>query len=61
MVENLPAIQESWVQLLGGKDPVENGMATHFSILAWNVLLYVCDEKGSSLIAYTLKNLQAMQ
>ena len=35
MVQNLPAMQETWVQSLGPEDPLEKGMATHFSILAW--------------------------
>ena len=35
MVKNLPAIQETQVQALGWKDPLEKGMSTHFSILAW--------------------------
>ena len=35
MVENLPAIQETQVQSLARTDPLENGMATHSSILAW--------------------------
>ena len=37
-VKNLPARQEpqeTWVQSLGGEDPLEEGMATHSSILAW--------------------------
>ena len=34
MVKNLPAMQETWVQSLGWKDPLEKGMATHSSILA---------------------------
>ena len=34
MVKNLPAIKETWVQSLGQEDPLEKGMATHFSILA---------------------------
>ena len=37
MVENLPAIQETWVQCLGWEDPLEEDMATHFSILAWRI------------------------
>ena len=37
MVKNLPAIQEAWVQSLGWEDPLEEGMATHFSILAWRI------------------------
>ena len=32
MVKNLPAMQETWVQSLGWKDPLEKGMATHSSI-----------------------------
>ena len=35
MVKNLPAMQEIQVQSLGRKDPLEKGMATHPSILAW--------------------------
>ena len=34
-VQNLPAIQETRVQSLGGEDPLEKGMTTHSSILAW--------------------------
>ena len=37
MVKNLPAMQETWVQSLGWDDPLEKGMATHSSILAWEV------------------------
>ena len=37
MVKNLPAMQESWVQCLGPKDPLEKEMTTHFSILAWRI------------------------
>ena len=33
-VNNLPAIQETWVQSLGQEDPLEEGMATHSSIFA---------------------------
>ena len=35
MVKNLPAMQEMLVQSLGWEDPLEKGMATHSSILAW--------------------------
>ena len=35
LVSNLPAMQEIWVPSLGWKDPLEEGMATHSSILAW--------------------------
>ena len=37
MVKNLPAVQETWVQFLGRDDPLEKGMATHSSILAWRI------------------------
>ena len=37
MVENLHAMQETWVRSLGWKDPLEEGMATHSSILAWRI------------------------
>ena len=37
MVKNLPAIQETQVQSLGWEDPLEKGMATHSSILAWRI------------------------
>ena len=33
MVKNLPARRETWIQYLGGEDPLEKGMATHFSVL----------------------------
>ena len=36
-VKNLPAMQEMQVQSLGWEDPLEKGMATHSSILAWRV------------------------
>ena len=38
MVNNLPAMQETCVQSLGWEDPLEKGMATHCSILAWRIL-----------------------
>ena len=36
-VKNLPARRETWVQTLGWEDPLEKGMATHSSILAWRI------------------------
>ena len=39
MVKNLPAMQETCVRSLGGEDPLEKGMATHSSILAWEIPL----------------------
>ena len=38
-VKNCPAVRETWVQLLGWEDPLEEGMATHSSILAWRIPL----------------------
>ena len=37
MVKNLPAVRETWVRSLGWEDPLEEGMATHSSILAWRI------------------------
>ena len=36
-VKNLPAVQETCVQSLGREDPLEKGMATHSSTLAWRI------------------------
>ena len=35
LINNLPAMPETWVRSLGWEDPLEKGMATHSSILAW--------------------------
>ena len=37
MVKNSPAMQETWVESVGWEDPLEEGMATHFRILAWRI------------------------
>ena len=37
MVKNLPAIQETQVRSLGQEDPLEKGIATCYSILAWRI------------------------
>ena len=37
MVKNQPAMWETWIQSLGHEDPLEEGMATHSSILAWRI------------------------
>ena len=39
MIKNLPAVKETQVQSLGWEDPLEKGMATHSSILAWRIPL----------------------
>ena len=36
-LKNLPAMRETWVQSLGWEDPLEEGMTTHCSILAWSI------------------------
>ena len=38
MVKNPLTMQEAWVQSLGREDPLEKKMATHLSILAWEIL-----------------------
>ena len=37
MVENPPSMRETWVRSLGWEDPLEKGMATHTSIVAWRI------------------------
>jgi len=37
LVKNLPAMWETWVRSLGWEDLLEEGMATHSSILAWRI------------------------
>ena len=37
MINNLPAMQETWVPSLGQDDSMEKGMATHSSVLAWRI------------------------
>ena len=38
LVKNLPAMWETWVRSLGEEDTLENGMAAHSSIPAWEIL-----------------------
>ena len=37
-VKYLPAMQEMWVRAVAGEDPLEEGIATHFSVLAWEMV-----------------------
>ena len=37
MVKNPPTTQETWIQALGPEDPLEKGIATYSSILAWRI------------------------
>ena len=47
MVRNPPAKQETWIQSLGWEDPLQEEMATHSSILAWEISW--SEEPGGSL------------
>ena len=57
-VKNLPAMQETGVQFLGQEDPLEEGMATHSSILAWrnsmNRRAWRLQSKGSQTVGHDL-------
>ena len=48
MVKNPPTMWETWVQSLDWEDPLEEGMATHSSILAWRISMN-CSPPGSSV------------
>ena len=39
IVKNPPAMWDTWVRSLGWEDPLEEGMATHSSIVAWRILV----------------------
>ena len=59
MVKNLPAMWETQVRSLGWEDPLENGLATHSSILAWRISwteepggLYVYISMGSRRVGH---------
>ena len=47
-VKNPPAMREIWVQSLGWEDPLEEGMATHSSILVWRIPR--TEEQGASVL-----------
>ena len=47
LLSSLPAMRETQVQSLGWKDPLEKGMATHSSILAWRI------QWTTSLVGYS--------
>jgi len=36
-IKNLPSVWETWIRSLGWEDPLEEGMATHSSILVWRI------------------------
>ena len=49
MVKNPPAVQETWVRALGWEDPLEEGMATRSSILAWRIPWTVARQASLSM------------
>ena len=53
MVKNPPAMQETWVQSLGWEDPLEKGMATHSSILAWKIQTWSTNTLNSLSFPYS--------
>ena len=57
-VKNLPAMQETWVQSLSWEDPLEKGMATHSSTLAWRI---PCTEEPGGLQSLELQELDTTE
>ena len=53
-VKNLPAMQETQVRSLGWEDPLEKGMATHSSILAWRI---PWQTRGSQRVGHDWENI----
>ena len=51
LVKNLPAMWEAWVRSLGWEDPLEKGMATHSSSLAWRIP-WTVESMGSQNIGH---------
>ena len=47
LVKNLPSMRETWIRFLGWEDPLEKGIATHSSILAWIKPLFLLHNSGS--------------
>ena len=54
LVENPPAMQETWVQSLGWEDPLEKETATHSSILAWRI---PWTEESDRTVIFTLASI----
>ena len=57
-VKNLPAVQETWVQSLHWKDPLEEGMATHSSILAYMYTYESCSVVSNSMTPWTTQSME---
>ena len=58
VVKNLPAVQETQVQSLGREDPLQRGIATHSSVLAWRI---PWTEEPSGLQSMGLKELDTTE
>ena len=58
LVKNLPAMQETQVQSLGREDPLQRGIATHSSVLAWRI---PWTEEPSGLQSMGLKELDTTE
>ena len=58
MIKSLPAMQDTWVGSLGLEDPLEKGMATHASILVWNI---PCTEESDRLSPWGHKELDTTE
>ena len=52
-IKDLPAMRETWVRSLGREDPLEEGMATHSSILAWRTPVDPEDPGGLQSVGVT--------
>ena len=52
MVKNLPAMQEAWVRSLGCEAPLEEGMETHSSILAWRIAMDMEEPGGLQRVGH---------
>ena len=58
MVKNLPSVEETWVQSLGWEAPLEEGLATHSSILAWRIPV---DREAQWATVYGVKELDTTE
>ena len=56
MVNNLPAVPETWIRSLDWEAPLEEGMATHFNILAWRIPI---DREAWQAIVHGVRKSQA--
>ena len=55
LVKNPPAMFKTWIRSLGWEDPLEKGMATHSSILAWRI---PCTEEPGRLQSMGLQRIR---